>query len=34
MVKVKFFQNEVKSQGQEVKNFGSNRKVMPQEIHM
>ena len=36
MVQVKFFQKQVKSQGQghEVKNFGSNRKVLPQEIHM
>ena len=36
MVKVKFFQKWVKSQGQghEVKIVGSNRKVLPQEIHM
>ena len=36
MVKVKFFQKKVKSQGQghEVKKFGSNRKVLPQEIHL
>ena len=36
MVKVKFFQKWVKSQGQghEVKKFGSNRKVLLQQIHM
>ena len=36
MVKVKFFQNLVKSQGQGhgVKTFGFDRKVLPQEIHM
>ena len=36
MVKVKFCQKYVKSQGQghDVNNFGSNRKVLPQQIHM
>ena len=34
MVKVMFFQKLVKSQGHEVKQIGSNRKVLPQEIHM
>ena len=36
MVKVKFFQKQVKSQGQghKVKNCVSNRKVLPQEINM
>ena len=36
MVKVTFVQKYVKSQGlgHEVKKFGSNRKVLPQEIHM
>ena len=33
-VKVKFFQKYVKSQGHEVKKFGSNRKVLSQQIHM
>ena len=35
MVKVKFFQKQVKSQGQghTVKLFGMDRKVLPQEIH-
>ena len=35
MVKVKFFQNKVKSQGQghKVKIFGMDRKVLPQGIH-
>ena len=36
IAKVKFFQKWVKSQGQghEVKNFVSNGKVLPQEIHL
>ena len=34
MVKVKFFQKKVKGQGHEVKKFGSNRKVLLQQIHM
>ena len=36
MAKFKFFQKQVKSQGQghEVKNFGIDRKVLSQEIHM
>ena len=35
ITKVKFFQKKVKSQGQghEVKNYGIDRKVLPQEIH-
>ena len=36
MVKVKFFQKKIKSQGQghKVKKIVSNRKVLPQEIYM
>ena len=34
MAKVKFFQKYVKSQGQEVKTFDINRKVLSQGIHL
>ena len=34
MVQVKFFQTQVRSQGNTVKIFGTNRKVLPQGIHM